>query len=241
MENREYHPPAGMQVCCPARTSAQFDEPHPVTVRSVVYAQPLSEIVRKTEAMDMASQKVESAEEGAVGGEVDVDPGRHPMAWMCNHQRCYDDEMISFWPLLCPLTDGGGTTTWCLVCRLLSTWQWSSITHPTSYPPAPTNMEIGQWLHLDREGTREDLWIEAYACCLQHVVEASAGHSWVTEGEGMAPQVSSLAQAFLSAKGRHVSPSILRECWPPKHDIVPRQLMNEVQACITRCLDQVAT
>ena len=32
--------------------------------------------------MDMASQKVESAEEGAVGGEADVDPDRHPMAWM---------------------------------------------------------------------------------------------------------------------------------------------------------------
>ena len=37
-----------------------------------------SEIARKTEAMDTASQKVESAEEGAVGGEVDIDPDRHP-------------------------------------------------------------------------------------------------------------------------------------------------------------------
>ena len=89
-------------------------------------------------------------------------------------------------------------------------------------------MEIGQWLSLDREGTGEDLWIEAYACCLQCMVEASTGWSWVTEGEGMAPQVSPLAQVFLSATGRHVSPSILWECWPPKHDIVPRQPMDEV-------------
>ena len=43
--------------------------------------------------------------------EVDVDPDMHPMAWMHNHQCCYDDEMISFWPLLHPLMDGGGTTT----------------------------------------------------------------------------------------------------------------------------------
>ena len=230
----------GLQVCCPARTSAQFDEPHPVRVRSVTFATPPSEMARKMEAMDTASHKVESAEEGAVGGEADMDPDRHPMTCMCNRQRCYDDEMISFWLLLHPLTDGGGTATWHLARHLLSTWQWSSVTHPTSCPPAPTNMEIGRWLPLDREGNREDLWIEAYACCLQRVVEASARRSWVTEGEGMAPQVSPLAQAFLSATGRHVSPSILRECWPPKHNIVPRQPMNEVQARITHCLDQAA-
>ena len=132
----------GLQVCCPVRTSAQFDELTPVRVRSVIFATPPSEMARKTEAMDTASQKVESTEEGAVGGEGDADPDRHPMAWMCDHQCCYDDEMVSFWPLLCPLTDGGGTVTRHLACRLLSMWQWSSITHPTSCPPAPTNMEI---------------------------------------------------------------------------------------------------
>ena len=127
----------GLQVCCPARTSAQFDKPPPVKVRSVIFVPPPSEIVRKTEAMDTASQKVESAEEGAVGGEVDIDPDRHPMAWMRNHQRCYDDEMISFWLLLRPLTDGRGTATRRLACCLLSTWQWSSVMHPMSCPSRP--------------------------------------------------------------------------------------------------------
>ena len=38
----------GLQVRCPARTSAQFDEPSPVRkVRSVVFAQPPSESARK--------------------------------------------------------------------------------------------------------------------------------------------------------------------------------------------------
>ena len=66
-------------------------------------------------------------------------------------------------------------------------------------------MEIGHWLPLDRddrEVSREDLWTEAYACCLQHVAEASTGQSWVAEGEGMTPHVSPLTQAFLSAMGR---------------------------------------
>ena len=97
----------------------------------------------------MASQKVESTKEGAVEGEADVDLDRHPMAWMHDRQHCYDDEMISFWPLLHPLSDGGGTTTQHLACHLLSTWQWSSVTHLTSCPPTPTNMEIGRWLPLE--------------------------------------------------------------------------------------------
>ena len=90
-----------------------------------------------------------------MGGEADADPNRHLMAWMRDRQKCYDDEMISFWPLLRPLTDGGGTATRRLARRLLSTWQWSSTTHPASCPPAPTNMEIGRWLPLDREGKRK--------------------------------------------------------------------------------------
>ena len=164
------------------------------------------------------------------------------MAWMCNHQHCYGDEIIIFWPLLHPLTDGGGTMTRCLACHLLSTWEWSSTMHPTSCPATPTNMEIRWWLPLDRddrEESREDLWIEAYACCLQSMAEALTRQSWVAEGEGMAPCISPLTQEFLSTMGRRIRPSILQECWPPKHDIVPRQPMSKVQACITHCLDQV--
>ena len=233
----------GLQVHCLMQTLAQFDEPAPVRVRSVIFATPPSDMARKlqaTEAMDMTSQKVESAEEGAVGGEASADPNRHPMAWMHDQQKCYDDEMISFWPLLHPLTDGGGTATRHLVHHFLSTWQWSSTTHPVSCPPTPTNMEIGRWLPLDREGSKEDLWIQAYACCLQCIAEAFVRCFCVVEGERMAPHVSPLVQAFLSTMGRHIDPSIVRECWPSKNDIVPRQPTNLVRAHITYCLDKVA-
>ena len=128
------------------RTSAQFDEPPPARVRLVIFAQPLSEIARKTEAMDTASQKAENAEEGAVGGEPCVDPDRHPMTCMRNRQCCYDDETINFWPLLHPLTDGRGTMAQHLTHHLLSMWHSSSVRHPMSCPPAPTNMEIRRWL-----------------------------------------------------------------------------------------------
>ena len=189
----------------------------------------------------MSPRKVDTTVEGAVGGQTEEDPNTHPMAWMRDHQNSYSDEMIHFWPLLHPLTDGGGTKTRRLACHLLSTWQWSAATHAASCPPAPSNMEIGRWLPLDRQGNKEDLWVEAYTGCLQHMAEASIGRSWETEGEGMVPKVSPLVLAFLTAMGRSVNPSSVRECWPSKNDIVPRQPMNPLRARITHCLDRAAT
>ena len=131
--------------------------------------------------MDTSPRKVDMTVEGAVGGQTEEDPNAHPMAWMHDRQNSYSDEMIHFWPLLRPLTDGGETNTRCLARHLLSTWQWSAATHTASCPPTPSNMEIGRWLPLDRQGNKEDLWVEAYAGCLQRMAEASVGHSWETE------------------------------------------------------------
>ena len=64
----------GLQVHCVVRTLAQFNEPPPTRVQSVIFAPPSSEIVRKPEAMDTASQKGENANEEAVGGESCIDP-----------------------------------------------------------------------------------------------------------------------------------------------------------------------
>ena len=212
----------GLQIQCSARTSAQFDKPPTPRLWSIVYRPHESEIARKTEAMDTASPKTEGTGEGAVGGEQHTDPDKYPMSWMRDHQHWYDDEMIEFLALLRPLMDGKGTITWQLACHLLLTWHWSLVTHPTSCSPAPTNMEIGWWLSLDQEGSREDLWTEAYMHSLQCMAEAATGWSWMTEGGGMVPQVSPLVQAFLTATGRRVSPCILCECWPPEHNIIPR-------------------
>ena len=107
-------------------------------------------------------------------------------------------------------------------------------------PPCPTNIEIGWWLSLDREGSREDLWMEAYVRSLQHMAEAATRWAWMTEGRGMVPQVSPLVQAFLMATGRRVSPCVLRECWPPEHNLIPRQPMDKIQALITQRLDEDA-
>ena len=233
----------GVQVRCPTHTSAQFDEPSPVRVRSVVIAMPPSRVAKRleaAEAMDMSPHKVDPTVEGAVGGQIEEDPNTHPMAWMQDRQNSYSDEEIHFWPLLHPLMDGGGMNTRCLARCLLSTWQWSATIETAACPPAPSNMEIGHWLPLDRQGNKEDIWAEAYCGSLQCMAEASVGCSWETEGEGMVPKVSPLVLAFLTTMGRSVNPSSARECWPAKNDIIPRQPMNPLRARITHCLDKAA-
>ena len=90
----------GVQVLCPTCMSAQFDEPSPVRVRSVVFAVPPSGVPKRseaTEAMDMSPRKVAMTVEGAVGGQAEEDPNTHPMAWMRDRQNSYSDEMIHFW------------------------------------------------------------------------------------------------------------------------------------------------
>ena len=132
----------GVQVCCPTRMLAQFDEPSPVRVRSVVFAVPPSGVPKKSEAaeaMDTSPRKVDPTVEGAVGGQMEEDPNTHPMAWMRDRQNSYSDEEIHFWPLLHPLTDGGGMKTRRLARRLLSTWQWSLPFRPRpALPPQAT-------------------------------------------------------------------------------------------------------
>ena len=139
------------------RTSAQFDELPTHKLWSIVLIPPQIEIARKTEAMDTASPKPEGAGKGAVGGDQHADPDKYPMSWMRDHQRWYDDEMIEFWPLLCPphhdpphpyMTHSPHHNS---VAGTLSSVDLALVIGDPSHllPPAPTNMEIRQWLSLD--------------------------------------------------------------------------------------------
>ena len=56
----------------------------------------------------------------------------------------------------------------------------------------------------------------------------------------MVPQVNPLVKAFLVATGRHVSTCAIRECWPLKHSIVPREPVDEIRAVVTQCLNEDA-
>ena len=210
-------------------------KPPPVKVWLVFFVPPLSERVRKTESHGHSLPKSGKRWGGSCGRRSRCRPGQTSNGLDVQSST---NVMMMKWS-----ASGHYFAHW---------WMGEELRHgvlhaacyqcgngPLSCTPHPALLPQPTWRSgaMAASGSRgprgkQGRSMDRGLCLLltMHVAEASSGRSWVTEGEGMAPQVSPLAQAFLSAMGRHVSLSILWECWPPKHDIVPRQPMNEVQA-----------
>ena len=176
------------------------------------------------EGFSMMQDIWESAKsDQATGGQSELDPIKDMLKWMKECQWSYMEEHLGFWTLLHLLMDHGEAFNWLLACQMLSVWHWASALNLLAYPPAPSQLNIGHWIREDCDMSERQKWIEAYACMLQHLVEASVGHSWTMEGQSMTPEVSKLVDTFLAAMGIHMSPHIIRECWPMPPDDIPQQ------------------
>ena len=170
-----------------------------------------------------------------------VDPNTHGMKWMKERQRSYRDIQLEFWLLLRPLTDGSEEHTRQLARRLLSVWHWSSAVEPPTYPPAPTSLDIGYWLCQTRKNNNRQFWIEAYACALQRVAEASVGRRWIAYEGRRVPKIARVVEVFLHATGTRVPPERIRQCWPMRRAEIPMQSLEGIRRDIVRKLDEVAT
>ena len=98
--------------------------------------------------------------------------------WLQACEESLDEEEISWWPLLLPLTDGSDAATRELAKWLLTMWRWVKKVFDTPIClPAPTVLNIGQFLNeCPKEGDCMP-WLLAYACALQHVGEATGGRT----------------------------------------------------------------
>ena len=106
------------------------------------------------------------------------------LAWMCDCQCGYVDEQIKFWLLLHLLMDGSEVTTW-QTGMLAFVYMALVFCHPSNVVPTCPNQHGNRnGLLLNQKGEKQDLWTEAYACSLQGIAEATAGWSWISEGEG---------------------------------------------------------
>ena len=163
------------------------------------------------------------------------------MKWMKERQRSYRDVQLEFWLLLRPLTDGGEESTRQLACRLLSVWHWSSAVDPPTYPPVPTSMNIGHWLRESDDEDERQLWIEAYACALQCVAEASVGRRWISYKGIRVPKIS---QSGWNIPTRHWNTSATQH-YPSMlatwRDEMPLQNLEGIRRDIIHKLDEVAT
>ena len=170
-----------------------------------------------------------------------VNPNIQGMKWMKEHQCSYNGVQLDFWLLLRPLTDRTEESTRHLAHRLLSVWHWSSAIDPPIYPPMPTSMNIGYWLPESDEEDEQQLWIEAYACALQRVAEASVGRKWISKRGIRVPKITRVVEIFLNATGMWVPPNRIRKCWPTWRNNIPVQNLRGMRQGIVRKLDEIAT
>ena len=103
----------------------------------------------------------------------------------------------------------------------------------------PSSLNIGHWLQEDHNEDDRQCWIEAYACSLKCMAEASMGQSWTMEGETMVPQVSSLVETFMAMTGTSVPPHVLWQCWPTLLNEMPVQNVRGIKEDIVCRLDEV--
>ena len=125
--------------------------------------------------------------------------------------------------------------------RLLSVWHWSSAVDPPTYPPVPTSMNIGCWLLESNKEDEQQLWIEAYACALQCMAEASVGRKWISERGIRVPMITRVVEIFLNATGMWVPPNRICKCWPTWCNNIPVQNLRGMRQGIVRKLDEIAT
>ena len=177
----------------------------------------------------------------ATGGNSQLDPILDVLKWIWECQHSYIEEQLNFWVLLWLLTDGGKVLSQHLACRFLLVWHWESVLHPPTCLPTPTQLKIGHWIREDHNVSKHQKWIEAYACILQYVAEASIGQNWTAEGQSMTPEVSKLVDTFLAVTGMCMPPCIVRECLPTAPEEIPQQDLQRVCGTIIKCMDEVAT
>ena len=85
--------------------------------------------------------------------------------WLQNCEINLDDEEISWWPLVSPLTDGSDATTKDLPRRLMAAWKWAGAASESPIClPVPTILNIRQFLDEDLtgHGWSQQQWLLAW-------------------------------------------------------------------------------
>ena len=122
------------------------------------------------------------------------------------------------------LTDGGTAAAKELAKCIISVWRWMAKVSTTPLcPPAPTMLNIGQFLKgCPREGNHTP-WLLAYAHTLQHVGEAMEGRMWCPSGVHFTLQISPLVDAFIEETGAELIELDITACWGQPPEEVPHQ------------------
>ena len=146
------------------------------------------------------------------------------MRWLQNCETSLDedeDEEISWWLLVSPLTNGSDATTKDLTRWLMAAWKWvGAVSESPICPPKPTILNIRQFLDEDLtgHGWSQQQWLLAYAHMLQSVGEATDRRTWRPNGKHFTSEISILVDAFLEVTNMEVVEADVTCCWsePPQ-------------------------
>ena len=143
-----------------------------------------------------------------------LDPMWQTTKWLQACKESLDEEEISWWPLLLPLTDGSNAATKELVKWLLAMFRWvKKVFNTPTCLPAPTVLNIGQFLNkCPKEGDCTP-WLLAYAHVLQCMGEATVGRMWQPSGVHFTPQISLLVDVFIQETGVELVEADIASCW----------------------------
>ena len=145
---------------------------------------------------------------------VQLDPMWEMTKWLEACVETLREEDVLWWLLVALLMDAGTPGTKELAKCFLATWQWKVEVSTTNFcPPAPTMLNIGQFLDEEPEEGDCTPWLLAYAHALQHVGEATEGRTWCPMGMHFTPQVSPLVDAFIEEMGAELTELRIASCW----------------------------
>ena len=91
-------------------------------------------------------------------------------------------------------------------------------------PPAPTMLNIEQFLGGHPKEGDSTPWLLAYAHTLQHVGEATEGRTWHLSGMRFTPQIFLLVNAFIGETGTELTELDITSCWgQPPEEVLPQK------------------
>ena len=151
-----------------------------------------------------------------------VDPTWQTTHWLQLAVQGISDDEMPWYENIAPLMMGAEGVALSLAKRLLAIWQWSARVQGWDiYPPAPTVLNIGQFMMRDEvQGDMDNLlWFEAYSWALQRVGEAVCSRPWQwPKGKAREVKVSPLVRAFWEETGVELAASCTRLYW----ELLPR-------------------
>ena len=136
------------------------------------------------------------------------------MTWLEACRDSLGEEDIMWWPLVMPLTDGATVAAMELAKCLVSVWRWTAkVSTMPLCPPAPTMLNIGQFLEgCPREGDHTP-WLLAYTHAMQCMGEAMEGRTWHPSGVHFTLKISPLVDTFIEETGVELIELDMASCW----------------------------